>query len=177
MGRVRQGYRLGLQEAGYACGAGGVVAGDVPLGAGLSSSAALEMATARAFAAVSDLPGTPTGDGRLGQRAENEWVGMNCGIMDQMISAAGQAGHALLIDCRRLETRAVPLPPRARAVVVLDTATRRGLVDSAYNERRAQCEDAAAFLWRPRPARRGRGGLSQARAGDLTPLTGGAPGT
>jgi galactokinase len=81
----------------------------------------------------------------LGQRAENQWVGMNCGIMDQMISAAGKADHALLIDCRSLETQAVPLPPET-VVVVLDTATRRGLVDSAYNERRSQCEAAAQFF-------------------------------
>jgi galactokinase len=84
----------------------------------------------------------------LGQKAENEWVGLNCGIMDQMISASGQAGHAMLIDCRSLETTAVPLPPES-TVVVMDTATRRGLVDSAYNERRAQCEAAAAFFQVP----------------------------
>jgi galactokinase len=82
---------------------------------------------------------------RLAQRAENGWVGVNCGIMDQLISAAGEAGHALLIDCRSLETRAVPVPGSV-AVVVLDTATRRGLVDSAYNERRRQCEAAASFF-------------------------------
>ena len=82
---------------------------------------------------------------QLGQRAENQWVGMNCGIMDQMISAAGLADHALLIDCRSLEVRPAPLPP-GTAIVVLDTATRRGLVDSAYNERRAQCEAAARFF-------------------------------
>jgi galactokinase len=123
----------------------GVFAGDVPIGAGLSSSAALELATARAFAAVSDLAWNPAAMALLGQKAENEWVGLNCGIMDQMISASGQAGHAILIDCRSLETTAVPLPPRS-TVVVLDTATRRGLVDSAYNERRAQCEAAAAYF-------------------------------
>jgi len=121
----------------------GVVAGDVPLGAGLSSSAALELATARAFAATSDLAWDPAQMARLAQRAENEWVGVNCGIMDQLISAAGLAGHALLIDCRSLDTRAVPLPHDV-AVVVLDTATRRGLVDSEYNERRTRCESAAA---------------------------------
>ena len=120
----------------------GVSAGDVPVGAGLSSSAALELATARAFAGVGDFPWEPIAMAQLAQRAENEWVGVNCGIMDQLISAAGSAGHALLIDCRSLETRAVPIPASA-AVVVLDTATRRGLVDSAYNERRAQCEAAA----------------------------------
>ena len=123
----------------------GVVAGDVPLGAGLSSSAALELAATVAFAATGDVEWDPKQMARLAQRAENAWVGVNCGIMDQLISAAGEAGHALLIDCRSLDTRAVPIPERA-AVVVLDTATRRGLVDSAYNERRRQCEEAARFF-------------------------------
>ncbi len=132
-----------LQEAGHALrGWEGVLAGDVPVGAGLSSSAALELAVARAFAAVSDLPWDAAALARLAQRAENEWVGVRCGIMDQMISAAGRAGHALLIDCRSLRTEAVPFPPTT-TVIVLDTATRRGLVDSAYNERRGQCESAA----------------------------------
>jgi galactokinase len=126
----------------------GVVAGDVPLGAGLSSSAALELATMVAFAATGGLDWDPTRMARLAQRAENAWVGVNCGIMDQLISAAGAAGYALLIDCRSLETRAVPMPEGA-AVVVLDTATRRGLVDSAYNERRRQCEEAARFFGVP----------------------------
>jgi galactokinase len=132
-----------LQQVGHKLhGWEGVIAGDVPVGAGLSSSAALELAVARAFAAVSDLPWDAATMARLGQRAENEWVGVRCGIMDQMISAAGRAGHALLIDCRSLHTAAVPFPPET-TVVVLDTATRRGLVDSAYNERRRQCESAA----------------------------------
>ena len=123
----------------------GVVAGDVPLGAGLSSSAALELATLRAFATVGGLSWTPASMARIGQRAENAWVGVNCGIMDQMISAAGVAGHALLIDCRSLVLQPVPLPSGV-VVVVMDTATRRGLVDSAYNERRQQCETAARFF-------------------------------
>ncbi len=126
----------------------GVVAGDVPLGAGLSSSAALELATARAFAAAASLDWSPAQMARLAQRAENEWVGVNCGIMDQLICAAGEKDHALLIDCRTLETRSVSLPLDV-AIVVLDTATRRGLVDSAYNERRAQCEAAATFFGVP----------------------------
>ena len=148
-GEYLKGIAWALQEEGYTLqGWEGVVAGDVPVGAGLSSSAALEMAAARAFAATSDLPWDPAAMAKLGQRAENEWVGVNCGIMDQMISAAGVAGHALLIDCRSLEMQPVPLPPGA-AVVVLDTATRRGLVDSAYNERRAQCEAAARFFGLP----------------------------
>jgi galactokinase len=148
-GEYLKGVAWALQEAGYTLqGWEGVVAGDVPIGAGLSSSAALEMATARVFAVTSGLPWDPTVMAKIGQRAENDWVGVNCGIMDQMISAAGVAGHALLIDCRSLETQPVPLPPGA-AVVVLDTASRRGLVDSAYNERRAQCEAAARFFGVP----------------------------
>lgn len=145
-GEYLKGVAWALQGAGYALrGWEGVVDSDVPIGAGLSSSAALEMAIARAFAFVSDLPWEPAIMARLAQQAENRWVGVNCGIMDQMVSALGRAGHALLIDCRSLETQAVPLPP-GTAVAILDTGTRRGLRDSAYNERRAQCEAAARFF-------------------------------
>jgi len=141
-----QGVAWALQEAGLPLqGWEGVVAGDIPVGAGLSSSAALEMAAARAFATVSDLCWDAATMAKIGQRAENEWVGVNCGIMDQMISAGGKADHALLIDCRSLETESVPLPSDT-SLVVLDTGTRRGLVDSAYNERRAQCEAAARLF-------------------------------
>ncbi|MCA9960120.1 MAG: galactokinase [Anaerolineales bacterium] len=144
-----KGVAWALDDAGYALhGWDGVLVGDVPVGAGLSSSAALELVTARAFVALAHAPWKAATMARLSQRAENKWVGVNCGIMDQMISAAGQAGHALLIDCRSLETESVPLPPET-AVVILDTATRRGLVDSAYNERRTQCETAAAFFGVP----------------------------
>ncbi|HET89409.1 MAG TPA: galactokinase [Chloroflexi bacterium] len=148
-GEYVRGVAWGLQEAGYRLlGWEGVVGGNVPVGAGLSSSAALEMATARVFAATSDLPWQPLAMARIGQRAENEWVGVSCGIMDQTISAAGVTGHALLIDCRSLETQAVPLPSET-VVVVLDTSTRRGLVDSAYNQRRRECEAAARFFGVP----------------------------
>ncbi|MCS7261395.1 MAG: galactokinase [Anaerolineae bacterium] len=144
-----KGVAWALQEAGYPLhGWRGVLSGDVPIGAGLSSSAALEMAVARAFAAVSSWEWKPQEMALLCQRAENQWVGVNCGIMDQMISARGKAGHALLLDCRSLEGTLVPLPP-ATAVVILDTATRRGLADSAYNERRAQCEAAARHFGVP----------------------------
>ena len=123
----------------------GVAAGDVPIGAGLSSSAALELAAARAFTAISGMRWEAREMALAAQRAENEWVGVQCGIMDQMISASGQEGHALLIDCRTLETRSVPVPADT-AVVILDTSTRRGLVDSAYNDRRAHCEMASDAL-------------------------------
>jgi len=145
-----KGVAWSLLEAGYELqGWEGVIAGDVPRGAGLSSSAALELTAARAFACTAPaMPWVPKKMARLCQRAENAWVGVQCGIMDQMISAAGQAEHALLIDCRSLETEAVPLPPQT-VVAVLDTTTRRGLVDSLYNERRAQCAAAAAFFGVP----------------------------
>jgi galactokinase len=147
----------------------GVAAGDVPVGAGLSSSAALELAAARTFAAVTGVVWQPVAMARLAQRAENEWVGVNCGIMDQLISAAGAAGHALLIDCRSLETRLVAVPDSA-AVVILDTATRRGLVDSAYNERRAQCEQAARYFEVP-ALRDVDVATFEARAADLDSIT------
>lgn len=144
-----KGVAWALQTTGQALtGWEGVMSGDVPRGAGLSSSAAVELATARAFQAVSGFPWDAAAMAQAGQQAENQWVGVNCGIMDQMISAAGQAGHALLIDCRSLATSAVPLPPDT-VIVILDTATRRGLVDSAYNQRRAQCEAAAAYFGVP----------------------------
>jgi len=120
----------------------GVLASDVPIGAGLSSSAALEMALLRAFCALSGWAWDGVAMARLARQADREWVGIQSGIMDQMIAALGQKGHALLIDCRSLEFESVPLPA-GTCVLVLDTATRRGLVDSAYNERVTQCRAAA----------------------------------
>jgi galactokinase len=144
-----RGIAWALQGAGIPLrGWEGICAGDVPIGAGLSSSAALEMATARAFTELAGLPWDAAAMAKLGQKTENQWIGVNSGIMDQMISAAGEDGHALLIDCRSLETQSVPLPPGTR-VVILDTATRRGLVGSAYNERREQCEAAARYFGVP----------------------------
>ncbi|MBS3967195.1 MAG: galactokinase [Truepera sp.] len=141
-----KGVAWALQEVGLGLrGFDGIISGDVPRGAGLSSSAALELAVAKAFHAVSGFAWEPARMAQLAQRAENRWVGVNCGIMDQLISAAGVAHHALLIDCRSLELTPVPLPPGS-IVVILDTATRRGLVDSAYNERRRQCEAAAHYF-------------------------------
>jgi galactokinase len=127
-----------------------VVDGDVPLGAGLSSSAALEMATARALAAAGSAEWDPVRMAKLGQKAENDYVGMNCGIMDQFASAVSRAGHALLLDCRSLETRPVPVPEGA-AVVVMDTGARRSLAGSAYNDRRAACERVVAHLQKTHP--------------------------
>ncbi len=135
-----------MQRAGYLLtGFEGVLLGDVPLGAGLASSAAMELATGRALAAAGNLEWEPIPMAKLAQRAEKEWIGVNCGIMDQLVVACGQAGHAALIDCRSLAIQPVPFPPGV-AVAVLDTGTRRGLVDSAYNERRMQCESVADFF-------------------------------
>ena len=124
-----------------------VVVGDVPAGAGLSSSAALEVATAVAALAVAgfDLEGR---DMALKcQRAENSFVGVNCGIMDQFASVLGKAGYALFIDCRTHECEPVPLP-REYCIVICDTGVRRGLQDSEYNLRRSQCEEAVRLLRR-----------------------------
>ncbi|HEX9109473.1 MAG TPA: galactokinase [Longimicrobiales bacterium] len=160
-----KGIAWGMASAGHLLsGWEGIMGGDVPRGAGLSSSAAVEMATARAFVALAGRPWQPERAARLGQKVENEWIGVNSGIMDQTIVAGGREDHALLIDCRSLEATPVPLPPGV-AVVILDTATRRGLVDSAYNERRQQCEQAARFF-----------GVSALRDLDLSGFEAGAEG-
>lgn len=135
-----------LMQAGYPVrGFDAVMTGNVPRGAGLSSSAAVELATARAFSAVSSIEWNAAQMARIAQKAENDWVGVNCGIMDQMASAASKEGFALFLDCRTLEYQHAPLPLKT-AVVVLDTSTRRGLVTSSYNERRNQCEEAARWF-------------------------------
>lgn len=133
----QRGHRLGGMDLAYA--------GDVPIGAGLSSSAAVEMAVATAVRDLYELPLDVLELARVGQRAEHEFAGTQCGLMDQLISAAGRPGQALLIDCRTFERQAVPLPADV-AVVVCDTGKRRGLADSAYNERRAQCEEGTRLL-------------------------------
>jgi galactokinase len=138
-----KGVAWALSEGGYKLeGWEGVMSSDVPIGAGLSSSAAIEMATARAFAQVAGFDWDPARMAQAGRKAENSWMGVSSGIMDQMASAACQAGHALFLDCRSLDYENIPLPDRV-VIVVLDTATRRGLVDSGYNERFQQCQAAA----------------------------------
>lgn len=148
-GEYIKGVARALKQKGYPLtGWKGVMCGNVPIGAGLSSSAATEMATASAFAAAGGFNIAPREMALAGQRAENEWVGVNCGIMDQMVSAAARQGHALFLDCRTLETEDVPMPAGV-SVVIMDTSTRRGLVGTAYNERRAQCEAAARHFGVP----------------------------
>jgi galactokinase len=142
-GEYARGVAWAMQAAGHRLrGWEGVLSGEVPVGAGLSSSAALELATARAFAVASDIAWDALAMARLAQRAENEWVGVACGIMDQLASACGLTQHALRVDCRSLEIDPVPLP-ECMSVLVLDTGTRRGLVGSAYNQRREECQRGA----------------------------------
>ena len=132
-----------LREQGRAVrGFDGVLASDVPIGAGLSSSAALEVAVALA---VLDEPVDPLALAQLCQRAENVGVGVQSGLMDQLASTGSKAGTALLLDTRALTTDHVPMP-EGLGVLVVDSAVSRDLSSSAYNERRAQCEQAAADL-------------------------------
>ena len=126
-----------------------VIAGNVPLGAGLSSSASLEVAVGTTFAQLGELGLDGKTIALVGQQTENEFVGVNSGIMDQFISALGQKDHALLIDCRSLDYRPVPIPPGV-AVIIANSNVKRGLVDSEYNTRRRECETAAAHFGVPK---------------------------
>lgn len=147
-----RGVAWALREAGH--GRRGLqlaLSGDVPIGAGLSSSAALEVAVAGAFASAGEIPLDPRDLALLAQRAENHFVGVQCGIMDQFVAVFGQPDHALLIDCRSLDVEAVPLSldEHGIAVVIVDSAVRRALDDSPYNQRRRECAQAAAALGVP----------------------------
>jgi galactokinase len=143
-------YPLGvawaLQEAGYRLpGADIYIAGDVPLGAGLSSSAAIEVSTGYALLSASGHAIDRTKLALLCQRAENEYVGARVGIMDQFVSCHGRAGHALLIDCRSLEYRAIKLPAKV-SLVICNTMVKHKLQAGEYNVRRAECEEAVRKL-------------------------------
>jgi galactokinase len=124
------------------------VAGDVPMGTGLSSSASLEVAIATAILASIGRQEDPKRVALWAQAAENDFVGMRCGNLDQLASAATVEGSALLIDCRSLELRPVAMPSDA-AVMIVQSGVVRGLVEGHYNERRRQCEEAAAILGVP----------------------------
>ena len=120
----------------------------VPLGAGLSSSASLEVAVGFALASMAGAH-VPLKQLALAcQRAENGFVGMKCGIMDQFVSTFGEAGHAILIDCRSLEHRAVPVPPGLQLVMV-NSMVKHELASSEYNTRRRECEQAVEILGKP----------------------------
>ncbi len=135
-----------LQDEGYALrGFDGLVHSTVPFSSGLSSSAALEVATATLFNTLGDLRLDAVRLAVLCQRAENSFVGVNCGILDQYTSAAGRAGHVLLLDCRHLTHTVTPIHPDIR-IVICDTRYKRALTGSEYPQRRAQCEAGAAAL-------------------------------
>jgi galactokinase len=121
------------------------VRSDVPMGVGLSSSAALEVATLRALRGLLGVPFDDVLIARLAQRAEIDYAGVRCGVMDQMASSLADSRRALFLDTRSLARRLVPLPEGA-AVLVLDSGIARALATSGYNERRAECEAAAAQL-------------------------------
>jgi len=125
-----------------------VISGNVPQGAGLSSSASLEVAVGTVFQQLYHLPLDGAQIALNGQEAENQFVGCNCGIMDQLISALGKKDHALLLDCRTLGTRAVSMP-QGVAVIIINSNFKRTLVGSEYNTRREQCETGARFFQQP----------------------------
>ena len=138
-----RGVATALLERGLALkGANMAIIGNVPQGAGLSSSACLEVCTGLALTRMSGHDISLKDLALIGQEAENKYVGVNCGIMDQMVSARGEEGHAMLLDCRSLDTRSIAIPQGA-AVVIINSNKKRGLVDSEYNTRRQQCEAVA----------------------------------
>ena len=120
--------------------------GDLPIGATLSSSASIEMVTAVALNALNDSPFTMLELVQMAQHAENDFVGMNCGIMDQFASGFGKKDCAIALDCNTLEYEHVPLEMRGLKFVIANTNKKRGLVDSAYNQRRSECQQALKIL-------------------------------
>ncbi|MCX6024820.1 MAG: galactokinase, partial [Chloroflexi bacterium] len=144
--RYPAGVAWALVQAGHeACGLRGVYASSVPIGAGLSSSAAVEAVFALAWQSTGGWPASPMDLARLCQHAENDFVGVRCGLMDQFAAFHGARGQALLFDCRLLTWEAVPIPPQV-VIVVADSGVRRLLGASAYNQRRSECDQAVHLL-------------------------------
>jgi galactokinase len=140
-----------LQQRGLKFGGASLlVHGEVPIGAGLSSSAAVEVASALALMSMSETQLPLPEIAKLCQYAENNFVGAKVGIMDQFVSCMGKAGHAFLLDCRSLEFRFVPIPTGIR-LVVCNTMVKHDLATGAYNTRRAECEEGARLFakWDP----------------------------
>jgi galactokinase len=153
-----EGVAQALQQRGVKLsGADLVILSDVSMGGGLSSSAALEVSVATALITLSDVQIDKISLALAGQKAEHEYVGTRCGIMDQFIATLGRAGHALLIDCRSLEAKLVSLNLQDMAVIICDTKVKHSLASSEYNSRRAECERGVEILRRVLP------GVSQLR--------------
>src|ERR1700733_10581155 len=141
-----------LRQRGYEIhGANLLVHGEVPIGAGLSSSAALEVASALSLLSVRETQLPLNELAQICRQAENSFVGARVGIMDQFVSCMGKAGHALLLDCRSLEFQLVPIPAGIR-LVVCNTMTKHDLATSAYNTRREECEEGVKYFARWNPA-------------------------
>ncbi|MBN2302855.1 MAG: galactokinase [Anaerolineae bacterium] len=147
--RYPRGALWWLREHGYAVpGFDAVMGGDIPVAAGLSSSAAVEVVMLELGLALAGASMSQRDKALAGVEVEHQFIGMPCGVMDQMASAMGVDQHALLIDCRSLDTKSIPVPDGA-SIVIMDTTKKRGLVDSEYALRRQQCEAAAAQLGVP----------------------------
>lgn len=142
LGVVDQLREHGYQVSGFDC----VFGGNVPIGAGMSSSAALEGGVLYGLTTLLDLEIGPVEMAKIAQKAENDFVGVQCGIMDQFVSLNGKAGHALKLDCRSLEYEFYPFNREDVHIVLCDTGVRRELADSEYNVRRSQCEQGVVTL-------------------------------
>lgn len=141
-----RGVAKSLQERGVTLvGCEIAVGGNIPQGTGLSSSASLEVVLGLAYSSLSEQALSSQENALNGQHAENNFVGCNCGIMDQLISAQGVVDKALLIDCRSLTNELVDIPENL-SVMIINSMVKRGLVDSEYNTRRQQCEQAAEYF-------------------------------
>jgi galactokinase len=142
------GVAVKLEQTGHRLGGANLlVRGEVPMGSGLSSSAAIEVATGLALLENSEAKIDRLGLAKLCQRAENEFVGVRCGLMDQFISCFGEAGHALMLDCRLLEAQQLALPDDVK-LVVCNTMVKHELAASEYNARRSECEEGVSLLAR-----------------------------
>lgn len=140
------GVALQLEACGYQLQGGNLlIHSDVPIGAGLSSSAAIEVATAYALMDLSGHTINPIEMARICQKAENEFVGARCGIMDQFVSLHGRAGHALMLDCRSLDYEFISIP-RSVTLVICNTMVKHAVASGEYNKRRAECEEAVRRL-------------------------------
>jgi galactokinase len=139
---VDQILKMGKKLGGF----NAVISGDVPLGAGMSSSAALECATAFALNHIYNLSLDRMDIVKLAQKAENEFVGVNCGIMDQFASVFGKKGHVVKLDCRSLEYEYVPFDLKAIKIVLFDSMVKHSLASSEYNVRVSQCSEGVSII-------------------------------